>query len=285
MSGSPLATVISGLGFAESPRWDGDRLWFVDFFSGRVYASDLAGVDGIVATVPGVPGGLGFLPDGTPLVVSQREFAVYSIGPGGKLAKHADLSAHARGAANDMLVDRQGRAYVGHHGFDFFGGAPPQPSSLLLVGSDGRVRVVAEDLVFPNGMALTPDGRTLIVAESFAHRLTAFDVAADGSLSGRRTFAQLDGHTPDGICLDDTGCVIAASPLTGAFVRVREGGEVVRTLPTAGGRWAVACAFVGRQRDTLACLTAATTLEGMPRGESQAFVETVDLGVRGVGLP
>lgn len=195
------------------------------------------------------------------------------------------LSDYARGAANEMLVDAKGRAYVGHHGFDFFGGAELRPSSLLMVEPDGRVRVVAEDVIFPNGMALSGDGRTLILAESFAERLTAFEVAADGSLSGRRQWAAIPGHTPDGICLDAEGAVWVASPLSGAFLRVREGGEITERIDTADKRWAVACALGGPQRKTLYCVTAATTLEGMPRGESQAFIETIEAPAAGIGLP
>ena len=270
---SRLHTLVDGLGFPEAPRWHDGALWFVDFFQGAV----LRWRDGveIVADVPGTPGGLGFLPDGTPLVVSQREFAIYAIRPDGSLARHADLSAHARGAANEMLVDGQGRAYVGHHGFDFFGGAALVPSTLLLVEADGGVREVADELIFPNGTALTPDGRTLILAESFANRLTAFDVAEDGGLSNRRVWADLGNHTPDGVCLDSCGAVWAGSPMTGAFVRVREGGELLDTVDVGDGRWAVACALHG---GTLYCAIAETTLETMPLGQSKGFIQTLETG-------
>ena len=220
-AGSESGAPNAGLGFAEAPRWHAGELWFVDYFAGNVQTIDLAGRRRVVAAVPGTPGGLGFLPDGTPLVVSQREFALYAIDKQGRLTRYADLSRFARGAANELLVDGGGRAYVGHHGFDFFGGAPQKPSSLLLVATDGSVREVADGLVFPNGMALTPDGRMLILAESFAARLTAFDVASDGTLGLRREWAQIPGHTPDGICLDAEGAVWLGSPLSGAFLRVQ----------------------------------------------------------------
>lgn len=280
-----LHMLVSGLGFAEAPRWRDDELWFVDYFSGTVQAVDLAGRRRIVATVPGTPGGLGFLPDGTPLVVSQREFALYAIGSSGALTRYADLAAFARGAANELLVDRAGRAYVGHHGFDFFGGASPQPSSLLLVETDGRIREVTDGLTFPNGMVLSPDGRTLIVAESFAARLTAFDVSDDGSLDARREWARVTGHTPDGICLDAEGAVWLGSPLSGVFLRVREGGDILDRIDVAEGRWAVACVLGGPGRMTLCCITAATTLEGMPQGKSEAFIELADVAIAGAGLP
>ncbi len=268
-------TIASGLGFAESPRWHDNKLWFVDYFSGLVLCGGLDGDFKQVANVPGTPGGLGFLPDGTPLVVSQREFKIYAIGEQGALTEYADLSDHAIGAANELLVDPQGRAYVGHHGFDFFGNAEPRPSSLLLVTQDGKVDVAADGVIFPNGMALLDAGRTLILAESFANRLTAFDVAADGSLSRGREWAQLGHHTPDGICADASGAVWAASPLTSTFLRVREGGAIVDEVKTDHERWAVACAFVGEKLDTLCCITAATTLEDMPQGKSEAFIDLI----------
>lgn len=276
MTGGARRTLVEGLGYAESPRWHDGELWFVDYFPGRVHVLDPSGVLRTVATVASVPGGLGFLPDGTPLVVAQGEFAVYAISGDGALRRYADLAKFARGAANDMLVDAQGRAYVGHHGFDFFGGAAPQPSSLLLVETDGTVREVAEGLTFPNGMALTPDGRTLVVAESFAARLSAFDVAPDGSLGPRRDWAVVTGHTPDGICLDSTGAAWLGSPLSGEFLRVRQGGEVLERVRAGEGRWAVACAIGGTDQRTLYLLTATTTLEGMPQGQSTATVEAME---------
>jgi len=276
-----LRTIIRGLGFAEAPRWHAGKLWFVDFFSGQVLRSDLDGAYEPVATVENMPGGLGFLPDGTPIVVSQRDFRLLRIDEDGSLQAYADLSDHAIGAANELFVDRQGRAYVGHHGFDFFGGGEPRPSSLLLVNPTGGVSVAADELIFPNGTVLTPDGGTLIVAESFANRLTAFDVREDGSLSNRRVWAELGNHTPDGICVDAEGAVWAASPMTATFVRVREGGEVLDQIGTEERRWAVACAFVGDDLDRLACITAATSLEDMPKGKSEAFMELAEVAVPG----
>lgn len=276
-----LRTIIRGLGFAEAPRWRDGALWFVDYFSKQVLKSDLQGAYGPVALVEGTPGGLGWLPDGTPLVVSQRDFKLLAISQGGALSEYADLSAHARGAANELFVDPQGHAFVGHHGFDFFGGGEARPSSLLRVDLDGSVTVAAADLVFPNGCALLPDGRTLVVAESFANRLTAFDVAADGTLSGRREWADLGPHTPDGICVDAEGAIWAGSPMTASFVRVREGGEILQEIHTEDGRWAVACSFVGAGLETLCCVTAATTPEDMREGRSEAFIELADVSVPG----
>ncbi|MBA3896727.1 MAG: SMP-30/gluconolactonase/LRE family protein [Sphingomonadaceae bacterium] len=282
---SGVANFVSGLRFPEAPRWHQDALWFVDYFQNAVFRADAAGKLTRIAEIAGTPGGLGFLPDGTPLVVSQREFMLYAIRPDGTLARHADLSTYARGAANELLVDHQGRAYVGHHGFDFFGKAAPQPSSLILVDEAGKVEEAADGLVFPNGTALTADGRTLIVAESFANRLTAFDVADDGRLSRKREWAALGDHTPDGICLDESGAVWLGSPVTGLFVRVAEGGMVLDTIEAGSGRWAVACALGGPDARTLYCLSAETTPETMPQGRSKGFIDTVRVEAAGAGLP
>ena len=277
--------VLEGLGFGEAPRWRGDRLWFADFHSKQVMTRTMDGSVDVVTTVPGTPGGLGFLPDGTPVVVSQEDFKLLTIGDNGALSEFADLSPYCRGCANDLLVDPLGRCYVGHHGFDFFGGAPLQTASLVLVTDDDRVQEVADDMTFPNGMALTPDGKTLIVAESFANRLTAFTVGADGTLSDRRVWAQLGKQwTPDGICLDSDGAVWAGNPLEGAFVRVREGGDIthrVRVEP----KWAVACALGGPDGRTLFGFTAETTLDDMPQGISRGRLETVKVELPGTGLP
>jgi len=282
---SNLSRFVSGLGFGEAPRWHDGALWFVDYFQGAVFRAAADGTRDQVADVPGTPGGLGFLPDGTPLVVSQLEFAIYAIGTDGSLKRHADLSGHARGAANEMLVDASGRAYVGHHGFDFFGGAELQPSSLLLVETDGRVQEVADGLIFPNGTAITADGRTLVIAESFAHRLTAYDVADDGSLSNRREWAPTGDHTPDGICLDADGAVWLGSPMTGAFVRVLEGGAVTDIVAAGEGRWGVAVALGGDDRRTLYCVSAETTPATMPKGQSKGFIDTLRVDHAGAGWP
>jgi sugar lactone lactonase YvrE len=279
---SALKTIASGPGFPEAPRWRDGWLWYVEFFSRTVRRNDCAGTEEVVATLEAMPGGLGFLPDGTPLVVSQNDFRILRIESDGTLKQHADLSAYCRGAANDMFVDASGRAYVGHHGFDFFGGAERQLSSLVLVETDGTVREVAGELVFPNGIAASPDGKTLVVAESFANRLTAFDIADDGSLDNRRVFAELGDHTPDGICADRGGGIWFGSPMTAAFARVGPDGKVTDTIPTEEGRWGVACALGGEDGRTLFMVSAATTPEDMPQGKSEAFVQMADVETAGV---
>jgi sugar lactone lactonase YvrE len=275
-----METIVEGLGFAEAPRWHQGWLWFVDYFKGAVFRARQGHEVERIIDVPGTPGGLGFLPDGTPLVVSQREFRIYAIRDGA-LELYADLSNHCVGAANEMFVEAHGRAWVGHHGFDFFGGAEPRPSTLLRVDPDGSVHVAADGLIFPNGTALLPDGRTLIVAESFANRLTAFTVGSDGMLTDRRVFAAIAPHTPDGIAVDAEGGVWAGSPLTGAFVRLKDG-AITDRIAAAEGHWAVACAFGGERLERLALVHARTTLEGMPKGESEAFISVVEPAVPGL---
>ena len=221
--------VLDGLTFPEGPRWREGRLWFSDMHDHRVIAVDLAGRAETIVEVPQRPSGLGWLPDGRLLVVSMVDRRLLRFDRDG-LHEAADLSPYATFHCNDMVVDLDGRAYVGNFGWDFAAGGDPVPAKLVLVTPDGEVRAVAEDLIFPNGMVITPDGRTLVVAESFAERLTAFDVAADGSLSNRREWARLEGAVPDGICLDREGAIWVASPMSSEVLRVREGGEVTHRL-------------------------------------------------------
>ncbi len=238
---------VTGLAFPEAPRWHGGALVFSDFYQRRVLRAGALGRVETVVELDDQPSGLGWLPDGTLLVVSMHRRQVLGFGPGG-MRLHADLSRWAHAPCNDMLVDRQGRAYVGNFGFDLHVRAPFAPTVLLLVQPDGSVEVAGQDMHFPNGMALTPDGRTLIVAESYGKRLTAFDVRADGTLTHRRVWASFEekGVAPDGICLDAQGAVWMASPVSREVLRVREGGEVTHRIPT--GEQATACALDGDGR-------------------------------------
>lgn len=244
--------VVAGLAFAEAPRWHQGELWFSDFYTHKVcrIGADRAVV--AMLDVPGQPSGLGWLPDGRLLVVSMTDRCLLRQDPDG-LVMVADLSQHAPFDCNDMVVDRQGRAYIGNFGFDLIGKAAVQPTVLLLVTQDGQVRVVAEDLLFPNGSVITPDGATLIVAETFGKRLTAFSIAADGSLFDRRLWADLGAASPDGICLDAQGAIWVASPATSTFLRVREGGQVTDQIGVANQ--AIACALGGPSGHTLYLVT------------------------------
>jgi sugar lactone lactonase YvrE len=275
--------LAAGFGFVEGPRWRDDRLFFSDMGSKQVLTVDLDGTVEQVCLVEGRPSGIGWLPDGRMIVVSMDDRRVVRLEPDGSLVEHADLSGLASATCNDMVVDERGNAYVGNPGYDMRHPPSPLPSAeVVLVRADGSAEVVDRSVVFPNGSAVTPDGRTLIVAETMAGRLSAFEIGDDGTLSGRRTYAELPGRAPDGIALDAEGAVWVADPLGNACVRVREGGEVTDVVDT--GRGCFACALGGPDRRILFLLTAV----GFGRkamAERSAAIETLDVAVPGAGLP
>jgi sugar lactone lactonase YvrE len=273
--------LLDGLAFGEGPRWHEGKLWFSDMHFHRVMTVDLDGNAETVVEVPGRPSGLGWLPDGRLLVVSMVDRRLLRLDPEG-LAEVADLSGLASSNCNDMVVDSQGRAYVGNFGFDFQTESF-SPAEIVMVEPDGRARVVADELAFPNGTVITPDGATLIVGETYAARLTAFDIAADGSLSGRRIWAQLENAVPDGICLDADGAIWVASPRSADVLRVREGGEVTRRISVS--TQAFACMLGGADRRTLFILTAETANPEEARLGASGRVETIEVEVPGAGLP
>jgi sugar lactone lactonase YvrE len=280
-----LETLLDGIVFGEGPRWHDGRLFFSDIKGHRVEAVDLRGRRETVATLHGEPSGLGWLPDGRMLVVSMQDHRLLRLDPEG-LREVADLSPHCGGRANDMVVDAKGRAYIGNIGFDLEAQPlAPRPTCLVRVDPDGSVHVAARELWCPNGLAIGADGRTLVAAESAAGRLAAFDVAADGSLSGQRVFATLpDGAAPDGICADAEDAVWVASPTTREFLRVRAGGLVTERIST-GERIAIACALGGPGRRTLFLVTSTTmSLEEAARGRF-GRIETCEVAVPGAGWP
>jgi sugar lactone lactonase YvrE len=274
--------LASGLAFGEGPRWHAGRLWLSDMHDFSVVTVDLSGRLERVLRVEGRPSGLGWLPDGRLLVVSMEERKLYRF-DGRSLETHADLSDFASHEINDLVVDGDGLAYVSQFGYAFSSGGEFRKTEILLVTPDGKVRVAARDLAFPNGMVITPDGRRLIVGESFGARLTGFERAADGTLGDRRVFAKLSGAVPDGICLDAEGCVWVASPISRECLRVREGGEVAEKVPTE--TQAIACMLGGEDRRTLFILTS----EGIDPAECarrrSARVECAQVDVPGAGWP
>jgi len=274
--------ILDGLAFPEAPRWRDGVLWFSDMHAQRVMTVDASGRSSTVVEVPNHPSGLGWLPDGRLLVVSMRDRKLLRLDANG-LVEHADLSGIATFHCNDMVVDARGRAYVGNFGADFQGGAEMVPAKLALVEADGRVRVVAEDLMFPNGTVITPDGKTLIVGESFAARMTAFDIAGDGSLSNRRVWAQLENALPDGCCLDAEGAIWVASPISGEVLRVHEGGRVSQRIKV--DTQAIACMLGGADRKTLFILTAGTLIPEEAAERRDGRIEVVEVDVPGAGLP
>jgi len=252
----PLTTLLEGLRFPEAPRWHQGRLWFSDFFRQEVIAFNAQGEMEVQFKLADSPSGLGWRPDGTLLVVSMHDQRLLAWrGAGSALEIVADLSAHAGGPCNDMVVDAHGRAYVGNFGFDLYAREEARSTALLRVDPDGSVHRVASDLWFPNGMVITPDGRTLIVAETFRNRLSAFRIAPDGGLSERRVFAELPGVYPDGICLDAEGAVWLADARGNAVLRVVEGQSEVARLST-GSHQSYACALGGEDGRTLFVCTA-----------------------------
>lgn len=275
--------LIDGLAFAEGPRWHEDRLWISDMHSQEVLAIDGAGKVETICRVPQDPSGLGWAPDGTLLVVSMRDRRLLRL-VGKELEEVADLSQLASFHCNDMVVDAEGRAYVGNFGFDLHVEKPEfRAANLILVTPDGDTSVAADELAFPNGTVITPDGGTLVVGESFAARLTAFDVAPDGSLSNRREWAKLDGAVPDGICLDEEGAIWVASPVSGEVLRVREGGEILQRVAVSAE--AFACMLGGPERRRLFIAVAETSQPEECRQKRTGRIEFVDVDVPGAGLP
>lgn len=280
-SADTLTPVLDGLTFPEAPRWHDGRLWLSDFYSERVLAIGDDGEAECVVRVPGRPSGLGWDSDGSLLVVSMLERSLMRLADG-RLDRVADLSAFATGPCNDMVVDDQGRAWVGNFGFDRHQGETQCTTCLVRVDADGSAHQVADGLLFPNGTVITPDG-TLIIAETFAHRLTAFTIEADASLSGRRVFAQFDDVYPDGICLDAEGAVWVADPWGKRILRVFDGGRVAHSIDLAP-RGAYACILGGADRRTLYVCT--NSGSGPAMAEKQdGRIESLRVETPGAGLP
>ncbi|GAA1749402.1 SMP-30/gluconolactonase/LRE family protein [Aeromicrobium alkaliterrae] len=277
--------IVSGQSFTEAPRWHEGRLWFSDFYTLLVQSVREDGSDlRLEAEVPGQPSGLGWLPDGRLLIVSQHDHLVLRREPDGTLVTHADLSSLVTAHLNDMVVDAEGRAFVGNFGFDLMGGDAVTSSSLIRVDPDGTVTPVADELWFPNGMAITADGR-LLVNETFGNRVTSFAIAADGSLTDRRTWASFGPEpveapletalaglviAPDGCAIDDEGHLWIADAIGGRVVRVREGGEIVEEITATTGVFA--CALGGADGHTLFLNAAPDFLESNRRPVREATI-------------
>lgn len=274
--------LLDGLTFPEGPRWREGRLWFSDFYTHRVMTVDLEGRAETIVEVPQRPSGLGWTPSGELLVVSMLDRRLLRF-DGKRLHLVADLSGLATGPCNDMVVDASGRAYVGNFGYDRHAGEPERTTCIARIDPDGRIAAAADELVFPNGMVLTPDGKTLIVAETFAHRLTAFDVAADGALARRRVFAETPGCFPDGICLDAEGAVWVADARGNHVQRFLQAGQVAQSVATPG-RSSYACMLGGPARRTLFILTNTGSGPAMAQ-KRDGRIEMVEVAVPGAGLP
>lgn len=280
----PEPTVLlDGLLFPEGPRWHDNRLWFSDMHAHEVVAVDMDGKRETIVEIPNDPSGLGWLPNGDLLIVSMKDRKLLRF-TGDSLEQHASLGGLTPHLCNDMVVDSQGRAYVGNFGFDLHAGDTPTTTTMILAMPDGQVRVVAEDVAFPNGTVITPDGSTLIVGESMGQRLTAFDVEADGSLANRRVWAEL-GVPPDGIALDAENCVWVAVPTQpGAFLRVAEGGEIKQRIDLQD-RGGFACMLGGPNGTTLFMLEATSSNPADIAGPGNGRIRIVEVDVPRAGLP
>jgi sugar lactone lactonase YvrE len=293
-----FTTLINGLSFTEGLRWRDGRLYVSDLYTHRVLAVEMDGTAEMVAYVPEQPSGLGFLPDGRMLIVSMRDRKILRREADGSLVEHADLSGLAPCHVNDMLVDHDGRAWVGNFGFDLMSGAAACSTVLICVEPDGSAEVVADGLGFPNGMALTPDGCTLIVAESIMNRLSAFNVVS-GSLGERQTWAsfgdlptssdagevlaQVD-VAPDGICLDAEGAVWVADAMHSRLIRVAEGGRILEERKT-NGVGVFACMLGGDDGRTLFASAAPTFDEAKASANHRASILVTKVEVPHAGLP
>ena len=294
-----LTTLFEGGNYFECPRWHDGRWWASDFYRRAVFTYDADGREERVLEVEGQPSGLGWLPDGDLLVVSMKDRRVLRRASDGTVTEHADVSALTSGHLNDMIVDRQGVAYAGNFGFDLMGGGQPGPRRSCGSTPTASATVAAEDLWFPNGMVITDDG-TLIVAETFAARFTAFTIQADGALADRRIWAQVqpapepaDTETmlgavtfgPDGCALDAEGHVWAANALAGALCRVAPGGEIVEEITMPDGLGVFACGLGGDDGRTLVACAAPDFYEEARKAAPEAMLLTTTVDVPHAGLP
>ncbi|HEY1627029.1 MAG TPA: SMP-30/gluconolactonase/LRE family protein [Streptosporangiaceae bacterium] len=277
-----MELILGGRGLVESPRWHGDRLYFSDWSAGEVIATDLTGHAEVVARVKSLPLCTAWLPDGRLLIVSSWDGQLLRLEPDGALTRYADLG---RPGWNDIVVDGRGNAYVNRAGFNPMSGEPFAPGFVHLVTPGGEVSEVADGIEFPNGMAVTPDNKTLIVADSYGHRLVAFSIAPGGGLSGRRVWADLGDGAPDGICVDAEGAVWYADVPNQRAVRVAEGGDVQQVVELDRGGFA--CALGGPDGRTLFTVAARwnsmTGAEPVEPGSGQVLATTVE--VPGAGWP
>ena len=277
--GAVPTLLADGFVFGEGPRWRAGRLWLSDMHGEAVYTTTLEGKTTLELPLPGKkPSGLGFLPDGSVLIVSMAERQLLRLDSHGHTIVHADLGDLVADELNDMVVDADGTAFVGSYPTERGTGV------LVRVTPDGAARLVADGLDFPNGTAISADGATLIVAESIGRQFTAFDIDGSKNLSGRRVVATTGDAAPDGIALDAEGGIWAGYPLAHEFRRVLAGGEVTDRIPI-GERMAIACALGGDDRRTLFLLSAQDWSPKALQGRRTGTVETVRVGVPGAGLP
>ena len=291
---SRIARVLcEGLYFGEGPRWREGRLWFSDFFARAVKSVSPAGDVHEEFEIDDAPSGLGWMPDGSMLIAAMTSRRVLKRSLGGKISVHADLGGIAAYHCNDMVVDSTGRAYVGEFGFDLHKElatrgdasvlADHATAKLARISPEGVVDVAAEDLHFPNGTVITSDGKMLIVAETLAAGLTAFDIGRDGTLSGRRVWASTMPRVADGITLDSAGAIWIANPLAPECARIAPGGAVIETVATSQNCYA--CMLGGDDGKTLFMMTAPTSFPDAAAATPKGRIETATVEAGHAGLP
>jgi sugar lactone lactonase YvrE len=300
MTGRAISTLAEGGSFFEGPRWRDGTWWVSDFYRHRVSRYSPEGAETVVTEVPGQPSGLGWLPDGSLVVASMKDHRLLQVTPDGQTSVLADLTEHCGGHLNDLVVDPAGHVYVGDFGFDLMSGGPPAQTSLKRVDPDGTISVVAEGLAFPNGSVITPDGRTLVVGETLGNRYSAWDLAPDGSLANRRSWAELGpevtGTTteevlaqlvvaPDGCTLDAEGHIWAADAVGARAVRLAPGGRIVDEVAAPDGLGIFACMLGGPSGTTLLLCGAPDFLEHNRATAREAVLLTVEVDVPHAGLP
>lgn len=277
-----VTVVHTGIDFGEGPRWHDGRLWFSDFYRHGVFS---LGDDGerLEVEIDDQPSGLGWMPDGTMLVVAMTSQQLLAVDPAGGVRQHADLSMIATDKCNDMVVSVDGHAYVGNFGFDLEAQASFVPAHLAHVTPDGDVRRVAHPLAFPNGSVITPDGATLIVGETFGGRYTAFDLDADGTPTNPRVWAEFEGMSPDGCCLDAEGAIWVADFVGKRFARVHQDGSISREVRTEQN--AVACVLGGVQGTTLYGFVSPGSHPDEVAGKGLTSIVAIETDVPRAGMP
>jgi sugar lactone lactonase YvrE len=295
-----LTTLLEGGAFFEGPRWHEGRWWVSDFYRHRVITVSSDGREEEVMEVEGQPSGMGWLPDGSLLVVSMLDHRILRRSADGSLSMHADVSEFCTGHLNDMVVSSSGRAYAGNFGFDLLGGGDPKTATLIRVDPDGSASIAAEDLAFPNGSVITPDGRTLIVGETAAARYTAFTIEDDGSLTDRRVWAQVAPSPPfttlqetlgqlqfgpDGCGLDAEEHIWSADEVGARCVRLAPGGEIVAEVPMPEGLNVFACMLGGDDGRTLLMCAAPDFSAEARAANHEGVLLTTTVDVPRAGLP